>query len=158
MWLRQQKDRRGKFTRWLLELESLNYSMKYRRGIENLAADYLSRSDTSFDSDINNEYENLERHVYQVKADLQGQDGLSINCVSEELASSQPRTAIVLESPLIRSKLQEAQNSDQVISDAIRQLKSKDTVEDGQLKISTNFPSNSELWLYHQVVTQIKWF
>ena len=62
--------------RWLLELESLNYSMKYRRGIENLAADYLNRSATFFDSDINNEYENLERHVYQVKANLQGQDGM----------------------------------------------------------------------------------
>ena len=76
MWLRQQKDPRGKIARWFLELESLNYSVKYHRGIENLAADYLSRSATSFDSDINNEYENPERHVYQVKADLQGQDGM----------------------------------------------------------------------------------
>ena len=39
-----------------------------------------------------------------------------------------------MESPRNRSKLQESHNYDQVISDAIRQLKSKGTMEDGQLK------------------------
>ena len=66
VWLRQQRDPRGKFARWLLEMESLNYSVRYRRGSENLAADYLSRSASSFDLEVNDESENFERHVYRL--------------------------------------------------------------------------------------------
>ena len=31
VWLRQKRDPRGKFARWLLELEELNYVVKHRR-------------------------------------------------------------------------------------------------------------------------------
>jgi transposase InsO family protein len=43
VWLRDQRDPRGKFARWIMELEELNYRIEYRRGRENEAADCLSR-------------------------------------------------------------------------------------------------------------------
>ena len=42
-WLRKQSDPRGKFSRWIIELESFNYQIEYRRGKDNMAADHLSR-------------------------------------------------------------------------------------------------------------------
>ena len=55
VWLRQKRDPRGKFARWLLELEGINYTVRYRRGTEDLAADYLSRNTLTFDSQIYDE-------------------------------------------------------------------------------------------------------
>ena len=66
MWLRQKRDPRGKFARWLLELDAINYVVKYRRGVDNLAADYLSRSASTYDEKVYDEIENLERHVYTI--------------------------------------------------------------------------------------------
>lgn len=66
VWLRQQRDPRGKISRWLLELEELNYKVEYRRGGDNCAADYLSRSSTEFDQDVIDESEHFERHIYSV--------------------------------------------------------------------------------------------
>ena len=42
--LRKQKDRRGKFGRWVLELEESDSTVKYVPGIKNVKADALSRS------------------------------------------------------------------------------------------------------------------
>ena len=44
VYLRSQKDPRGKFSRWILELEEFNYVVKYVRGTENVKADALSRN------------------------------------------------------------------------------------------------------------------
>ena len=44
-WLRNQKDPRGKFSRWMMELEQYNYQFEYKPGVENLGADALSRID-----------------------------------------------------------------------------------------------------------------
>ena len=41
--IRKQKDPRGKISRWILELENLDYTIKYLKGQENVEADYLSR-------------------------------------------------------------------------------------------------------------------
>ena len=46
------------------ELEGLRYEIQFRRGSENLAAAYLCRSESSYDSDINNDYEHFEGNVY----------------------------------------------------------------------------------------------
>ena len=64
VWLRQKPDPRGKFARQLLELEAINYIVGYRRGADNLAAHNFSRSVTTFDRKVNDETENLERHIY----------------------------------------------------------------------------------------------
>ena len=42
--MREQKDPRGKFARWITELEEYDYSVKYVPGIENVKADTLSRN------------------------------------------------------------------------------------------------------------------
>ena len=66
VWLRRQKDPRGKFARWIQELEVLAYEVKYIRGIENGPADFLSRISTDVDWEVNDEDEHFERHIYQV--------------------------------------------------------------------------------------------
>ena len=58
--LRQQKDPRGKFGRWIAELEEYDYQIQYIRGKDNVKADLLSRNpvansdqpDSSFDDKI----------------------------------------------------------------------------------------------------------
>ena len=42
-WLRKQKDPRGKFRRWILELESYNYVLQHRPGSAHAGPDSLSR-------------------------------------------------------------------------------------------------------------------
>ena len=64
VWLRAQKDPRGKFARWIQELESLDYTIQHVKGTENLPADYLSRIHSEVDWDINDDSEYFERHVY----------------------------------------------------------------------------------------------
>ena len=66
VWMRHQRDPRSKFARWLIELEGLRYEIQYRKGSENLVADYLSRSATTYDEGLNNEEEHVERNVYLV--------------------------------------------------------------------------------------------
>ena len=43
------KDHRGKFTRWLMELQSIDYDIQYIKGTKNVEADYLSRIHTKDD-------------------------------------------------------------------------------------------------------------
>ena len=69
-WLRRQKDPRNKFARWLLELESYDYTIEYRQGAENGAADYLSRLPTRRDIEIENEEEHFERFVYLLEDEI----------------------------------------------------------------------------------------
>jgi hypothetical protein len=44
VYMRTQKDPRGKFARWILELEEYDYTVKYVKGIENVKADAMSRN------------------------------------------------------------------------------------------------------------------
>ena len=106
VWMQGQKDPRGKFTRWLLELESLNYNVEFRRGENNCAADYLSRTSMEFDSQVNDEVEQFERHVYSVV---------------------RPEEEFIV-------KLRDQQAKDVVTSDAIGQVRAKGGVTNGQLK------------------------
>ena len=64
IWLRQQKDPRNKFARWLLGLESYDYTIEYRRGVDNGAADFLSRLPARRDEKVEEEEEHLERFIY----------------------------------------------------------------------------------------------
>lgn len=69
-WLRRQKDPRNKFARWLLELESYDYQIEYRRGVDNGAADFLSRIPAQRDEEIEDEEEHFERFVYLLEDEI----------------------------------------------------------------------------------------
>ena len=44
-WLRKQTDPRGKFSRWIMELEQYEYVFEYKSGETNIVPDALSRID-----------------------------------------------------------------------------------------------------------------
>ena len=104
--MRGQRDPRGKFSRWLLELESFRYRIEYSLGSSNCAGDYLSRSSAVFDSVMNDEVEHFERHFYPLTG---GRDGFM-------------------------EKIREKQATDCESSDAIKQLREKGQVGEGHLK------------------------
>ena len=55
VWLREQKDPRGKFSRWIQELETLSYRIEHVGGVEIRPADFLSRISEDKDWGINDE-------------------------------------------------------------------------------------------------------
>ena len=55
--LRSQKDPRGKFGRWISELEEFNYSIQYITGRNNVKADALSRNTAACHSQPSSEFE-----------------------------------------------------------------------------------------------------
>ena len=65
-WLRQQKDPRGKFGRWIMELEQYDYRFQYRPGVDHVAPDALSRIETG-DRAITDDESNFEDHIYVVE-------------------------------------------------------------------------------------------
>ena len=67
-WLRKQRDPRGKFALWIQELEELDYEIRYVKGTENNAADFLSRLESEVDVRVNDEYEFMDRLVYNLPA------------------------------------------------------------------------------------------
>ena len=103
-WLRKQSDPRGKFARWVIELESINYHIMYRWGIENLAADHLSRHPVGMDANINDEKEYFVCFVYSME-------------------TTEP-------SEYMKRK----QEEDQLVTSAKKQLLHKYVVTDGPLK------------------------
>ena len=107
-WLRRQKDPRGKFSRWLIELQSINYNIIYRKGKDNILADHLSRFPGQLDEDINEERECFERFLYPI-------DNI---CPSDEMALKQ--------------------SEDPVIANAKYQLAAQKLVTDGPLKNQSN--------------------
>ena len=65
-WLREQRDPRHKFARWIQELEAIRYEIQYVKGKENAVADYLSRIPAEVDQDVNVKVDNFERHLFTV--------------------------------------------------------------------------------------------
>ena len=77
VYLRSQKDPRGKFSRWILELEEFDYTVKYVRGTENVKADALSRNSgaslgqppSRFAENIYTVLEDQQNFLQQLKAE-----------------------------------------------------------------------------------------
>ena len=123
-------DPKGKFARWLLELEGLNYTVKYRRGVDNLAADYFSRSATTYDTEVKNEIENLERHLYAVRGPI------GIHCLSGP-RTDDPQdegTTMELQSSSFREELRREQAADSAIATAIAQIRKNGCVSHGRFR------------------------
>ena len=97
-WLRRQKDPRNKYARWIMELESYNYEILYRKGVENGAADFLSRTPCEFDSVVNDEEENFKRNIYSIGAAQMGEriraEQLKDNCVRNAIEQLKAQSRI----------------------------------------------------------------
>ena len=61
--MREQKDPRGKFARWITELEEFDYTVKYVPGVENVKADALSRNTGA---DVSQPESPLEEKIYSI--------------------------------------------------------------------------------------------
>ena len=64
--LRSQKDPRGKFSRWILELEEFDYEVRYVPGVKNVKADALSRNEGASTSQPESRF---EERIYSVLDD-----------------------------------------------------------------------------------------
>lgn len=88
-------------------LEELRYEIQFRKGSENLVADYLSRNASTYDCDINDDGEHFERKIYN----------------ATELK----------ESTFIQYLCKE-QKDDPVISKALYEIETDGTIQTGQFK------------------------
>ena len=79
-WMRKQPDPRGKFSRRILELEAINYEVIFRKGSEDAAADFISRSKSDTEHAINDEEQFLERHIYTM-TETEPKPGMSFEWV-----------------------------------------------------------------------------
>ena len=61
-WLRCQRDTRGKFSRWIMELEQYHYEFEYKPGIQIPGPDALSRIDTG--RTPTDDVDNYENQIY----------------------------------------------------------------------------------------------
>ena len=66
VYMRDQKDPRGKFARWILELEEYNYTVRYVKGVDNVKADALSRNSNA---DLLQPLSPLVEKIYLVLSD-----------------------------------------------------------------------------------------
>jgi len=114
--LRQQRDPRGKFGRWLSELEEFNYSIVYIRGKDNVKADALYRNYTA---DINQPDSQFENKIYA--SFLQNDNFLS------QLLNAQ------LEDPLIRTTKGLVENQSEIVKGRLKRVKTQLRIEQGLL-------------------------
>ena len=141
VWLRQKRDPRGKFASWLLELEGLNNVVRYRRGVDNMAADYLSRSATTYDAEVNDEVENLERHVYPIRNSTEGDSDSQGNGSIIELKSLQ-----------FSDQVRHAQALDAATAAAKSQLRENGYIAHGQFKKFSGMKIENDLLIRGRLV------
>ena len=131
-WLRDQKDPRRTFARWILELEEYVYNIVHRPGKENHLPDYLSRA---------------------------GDLPIDVGVQDESVFEDKIFTVESREDPPDTYSLVQAQKSDQVTSDALIQLKGKGEVTAGQLRSVSDklklSPDHSLLLFQNRVVVPI---
>ena len=119
-WLKQQRDPKRTYARWLMELQELPFKIGYRPGKDNQVADYLSRkSHMTYDEQVNNE-DDFEDRIFIVNG-------------AEDL----------------HQRITEGQAHDEVIQKALRELHGKvGRVISGQLKNISNRPRVNNQVLY----------
>ena len=111
----QAKRPEGKFCSLDPRIGALELYYQVSWGLDNLAADRLSRSATQYDFTVNDETEFFERHVYTILKDTKIQ-------------------IFSIDSTAFTGKLLREQARDPIIRDAIEQLNLTGKVEKGQLK------------------------
>ena len=109
--IRNTKDPRGKFARWISELEEYNYTIQYLPGKLNTKADALSRFSSKLQNQDVDQFEDLfEEKIYAIDAQTQS----------------------------FKAQIMKEQDDDPVIGPAKRLVANGDTVKEGRLKRVSN--------------------
>ena len=114
--LRSQKDPRGKFSRWILELEEFNYTVKYVPGVENVKADTLSRNVAANANQPESRFDDM---IYSVLEDQ--------SRFREQLLSEQEKD------PVIRAAVECVTNGVKITEGRLKRVQSQLRIEDGLL-------------------------
>ena len=114
--MRQQRDPRGKVSRWLSELEDFDYSVVYIPGQDNVMVDALSRNYTA---DLNYPDSQFENKIYT--SFLQNDTFLS------QLSNAQS------EDPLIRTTKDLIENQSDIVKGQLKRVKKQLRIEQGLL-------------------------
>ena len=109
-WLKQQRDPKHTYARWLMELQEVPFKIEYRSGRENQVADYLSRNpEMTFDGQVNNE-EDFEDKIFLVS---------EANELYEKIVAGQAQDEV------IQTALREIAQEGQIISGELRRVSGK---------------------------------
>ena len=85
-WLRERNDPRGKYTRWILELEALHYKIISRNALDHVIPDCFSRaSDKINDKEIQDEEQFFDNHIFMLTGDLQRKDSNDVGSSLKEV-------------------------------------------------------------------------
>ena len=90
--IRDQKDPRGKIGRWILELENLEYTIKYLKGKDNIEADCMSRTEMA-----NSTYIPNNEAVYNVSSSEESPPRLQLPDLAEEQRKDTEISSAVLQ-------------------------------------------------------------
>ena len=82
-------------------MEELNYEIQFRKGSDNLVADYLSRSSSRYDWDVNNETEHFESKIYTINR---------ANDITQHLSKEQA------EDPVISKAMEQIRTNGRILS------------------------------------------
>ena len=108
-WLKQQRDPKHTYARWLMKLQELPFEIVYRPGRDNHVADYLSRKpQITYDEQVNDE------------------------------ESFEDRTSTVDGADSLYRRITESQADDEVIQNALREIAQEGRVLSCQLKSISN--------------------
>ena len=119
-WLRKQSDPRGKFSRWIMELEQYEYNFEYKPGKSNIVPDALSRVDMGRSE--TDEEDSLEDGIYHV-ADSSIKEGIYY---VKRTPSDMP--------PDWKDLLRKEQRREPSINIAIEQLEQNNKINQGRFK------------------------
>ena len=101
-WLRQQKDPRAKYARWIMELEELHYEIIARTGLDHVVPDCLSRVKLTQDSEMINDNKFNDK-IFSVQLDQMNMEDITI-----EMKAHQD------DDPAIRYALQQLEDAGEI--------------------------------------------
>ena len=120
-WVRDRKDPRGKYARWILELEALNYKITSRSDLDHVVPDCIGRaSDNINEKEIQDEEQFFDNHIFMLTGDFQRKEPKNVG--------SSPNEVLDLE------KLKSEQALDDAIVFAITYLKENNEIRKGRYK------------------------